>query len=334
MARVLIVDDEPAILELSSIFLSRAGHSPRAAADVDQAVAALHVEVPDVLITDLVMPGGGGLELLRQARIVAPHAKVILMTGQPSVESAAEAVRAGAFDYLPKPVGRAELVGAVQRAADFKALEDENRRWREGLAGLVAERTARLTTLLDQLVLTLTRAMESRDPYTAGHQRRVAEIAVLTGRRLGFDAHREGAVRMAALLHDLGKLQVPAEILARPTRLTSVEMSLVHEHVQASHDILAPVDFDDPIAAMVLQHHERVDGSGYPHGLKGTGILLEARVLAVADSLEAMVSHRPYRTARPIDVALNELRSTRGQYYDADCVDACVAAIEAGEWTP
>ena len=332
MTKVLIVDDEPAIRETSRQFLIRHGHDVRVAGGVGEALALLAAEPADVIVSDIVMPDGDGLTLLRSARERVPEAKVILVTGEPSLETASEAVRAGAFDYLAKPLARSDLVATVQRACDFKSLEDENRRYRTSLADLVVARTSRLTALLDQVVSALTLAMESRDPYTAGHQRRVAELSVAMARRLGFDSRREGAVRMAALLHDLGKLQVPAEILARPSQLSELEMELVREHVLASHAILAPVEFDDAIATFVLQHHERLDGSGYPGRLAGADIALESRLLAVADSCEAMVSHRPHRPARPVDVALAELRAQRGVRYDGDCVDACVAAIEAREW--
>lgn len=334
MARVLIVDDEPMILETSRRFLEKQGHDVRVAGDVASALVALEAGPVDVVVSDIVMPGSDGVELLRLVRERLPETKVLLTTGEPSFETATEAVRGGAFDYLSKPVSRSDLVAAVQRAVAFKALEDENRAYRANLEAQVVARTGRLTALVDQIVSALTLAMESRDPYTAGHQRRVADIATAIARRLTLDERRVATVRMAALLHDLGKLQIPAEILARPTQLNDIERALVQEHVLASHAILAPVAFDDPIAAMVLQHHERLDGSGYPHGLKDGDILFEARLLAVADSLEAMASHRPYRPARPLGSALDELHAARGHTYDGDCVAACLAAIEAGEWVP
>ena len=334
MANVLIVDDETAIRETSRYFLERQGFSVRVASSAEEALTLL-AEVPaDVIVTDIVMPGADGVELMRLARTRMPDAKVILVTGEPSLETATEAVRRGAFDYLSKPLSRNELVATVQRAADFKALEDDNRRYRSQLEELVVARTGRLTALLDQIVSAFTMAMESRDPYTAGHQRRVAELATACGRRMGLSEQKLATIRMAALLHDLGKLQVPAEILARPTQLSEIELALVREHARASYAILAPVQFDDAVAQMVLQHHERLDGSGYPEGLSGDAILPEARLLAVADSMEAMASHRPYRPARPVEDALAELRAARGKTYDPACVDACIAAVESGEWRP
>jgi HD-GYP domain-containing protein (c-di-GMP phosphodiesterase class II) len=165
---------------------------------------------------------------------------------------------------------------------------------------------------------------EMRDPYTAGHERRVAEIAVAIGAELGFDDQRLEGLRVGGFLHDLGKITIPAEILSKPGRLKPIELELIRGHSQASYDVLKNVDFPWPVAQMALQHHERVDGSGYPRGLEGDAILLEARILGVADTVEAMSSHRPYRAALGIESALGELERGRGSIYDPAVVDACL----------
>ena len=165
---------------------------------------------------------------------------------------------------------------------------------------------------------------EMRDPYTAGHQKRVAEIAVAISAELGFDAERQQGMRVAGYLHDVGKINIPAEILSKPGKLTDIEYSLVKGHAQAGYDVLAHVDFPWPMAEVVLQHHERLDGTGYPRGLKGEEIIIEARILAVADVVEAMASHRPYRAGLGIDKALDEIKHGRGVAYDATVVDACL----------
>jgi putative nucleotidyltransferase with HDIG domain len=165
---------------------------------------------------------------------------------------------------------------------------------------------------------------ELRDPYTAGHQRRVAEFACALAAELGWDRSRISLLRTAALLHDLGKIIVPAEILSKPGKLNDTEFLLIHEHAAAGAEILADIDFGGDVAAMVRQHHERLDGSGYPTGLKGEEILPEARVLAVADAVEAMVSHRPYRPALPLEVALAEIEQGSGRLYDAEVCAACL----------
>ncbi|MEI6310440.1 MAG: HD-GYP domain-containing protein [bacterium] len=168
------------------------------------------------------------------------------------------------------------------------------------------------------------RIVESRDPYTAGHQQGVARLAVAIGREMGLEQERVNGLMMTALIHDLGKINVPAEILAKPTKLTPLEFSLIQTHSQSGYEILEGIEFPWPVAQMVLEHHERFDGSGYPQGLKGEAILLEARILAVADVVEAMASHRPYRPALGIEAALEEIRTKRGISFDPGVADACL----------
>jgi PAS domain S-box-containing protein len=179
-------------------------------------------------------------------------------------------------------------------------------------------------------VLAMGSMVERRDPYTAGHERRVAELAAATAARMGLDERRLEALRLAALIHDVGKISVPAEILSKPGRLTPTEFELIKVHAQAGHDVLQPVAFESPVAEMVLQHHERIDGSGYPQGLSGDDILLDARVMAVADVCAAMTSHRPYRPGLPADAAVAELREGSGARYDPDAVEACLQVLDDG----
>jgi PAS domain S-box-containing protein len=183
----------------------------------------------------------------------------------------------------------------------------------------------RLQRALEGTIHVLVSVIERRDPYTAGHQRRVAQLASAIAQEMGLSAERIEGTRMAAVIHDIGKVNVPAEILSKPGRLNHIEFSLIKMHPQVGHDILdGAIDFPWPVAEIVLQHHERIDGSGYPRGLSGEEILLEARILGVADVVEAMVSHRPYRPARGIDEALDEISRNRGALYDPEVVDACL----------
>jgi len=187
---------------------------------------------------------------------------------------------------------------------------------------------AQLKQALTATVAALSATTELRDPYTAGHQRRVAELAGAIAAGLGWDAARIEMVTTAGLLHDVGKIIVPAEILARPGRLSEMEMQIIRQHAAASAALIAGIEFGGPVAAIVNQHHERLDGSGYPAGLAGDAILPEARILAVADVVEAMSSHRPYRPALGIEVALAEVREHAGVKFDADVVAACDRLIE------
>jgi putative nucleotidyltransferase with HDIG domain len=183
----------------------------------------------------------------------------------------------------------------------------------------------RLATSLRATIEAMSRTMEWRDPYTAGHQKRVAEISMAIARKLQWSEERVQALYMAAMVHDIGKMSVPSEILTKPSRLTSIEMQLVQGHVDSGYQILKDIPFPWPIADMVRQHHERLDGSGYPQGLKGDQICLEGRILAVADTIEAMASHRPYRPGLGLDAAMQEIRAEAGSKLDTSVVDAAFA---------
>lgn len=188
----------------------------------------------------------------------------------------------------------------------------------------IADYVSRLEDTVLGTAAALSQMVELRDPYTAGHERRVGELAAAIAAEMGFDDNFQRGLRLAGAVHDIGKIQVPAEILTRPTALTPTEFELVKAHAQAGYEVLRDIDFPWPIAEVAHQHHERIDGSGYPQGLKGDAILLEARIAAVADVVEAMSSHRPYRPALGIEKALAEVESGAGTRYDADAVRACL----------
>jgi PAS domain S-box-containing protein/putative nucleotidyltransferase with HDIG domain len=175
--------------------------------------------------------------------------------------------------------------------------------------------------------------IEKRDPYTAGHQHRVTKLAVAIAERFGFTKDRIEGLKMAGELHDIGKIYIPAEILSKPGNITDVEFNIIKTHPKVGYDILKSIEFPWPIQEFVLQHHERMDGSGYPDGLKGNDIHLEARILAVADVIEAMVSHRPYRPALPIQQAIDEIKHNQGILYDKKVVDACLDILMNGNFT-
>jgi HD-GYP domain-containing protein (c-di-GMP phosphodiesterase class II) len=189
---------------------------------------------------------------------------------------------------------------------------------------------ASLRRALEGTVQTLSRAIELRDPYTAGHERRVALLADGIAARLGWHEEEAAELHLAAQVHDIGKIAVPSEILTRPGRLSGTEFALIKSHAQVGHDLLAPVEFGMPVAEVVLQHHERLDGSGYPRGLAGDQLLPAARLLAVADVVEAMVSHRPYRPALDPQLAVEEIRTGAGHLYDPEAVRVCCELIEDG----
>jgi len=209
--------------------------------------------------------------------------------------------------------GRPAVIGLIQDISEKKRAEEA-----------ILRHVEQLKTALMSTVEVATTLSEMRDPYTAGHERRVGEIAVAIGAELGFDAHRQEGLKVAGYLHDIGKMTIPSEILSKPGKLTAIEFQLIQGHTQASYDVLKAVEWPWPVAQVALQHHERMDGSGYPQGLKGEAILLEARIMALADVVEAMSSHRPYRPGLGIDKALAEIERGRGSAYDPVVADACL----------
>ncbi len=187
-----------------------------------------------------------------------------------------------------------------------------------------------LLKTFDEVVLALGSALEKRDPYMAGHQEQVSKIACAIGRGMGMNRDRLEGLRIAGLLHDIGKIYVPSDILTKPGKLSLHEFGIIKAHPEAGYDILKGIQFPWPVARMVLQHHERQDGSGYPGGLRGDRIILEAKILAVADVVEAMSSNRPYRPALGMGKAIAEIYQHRGKVYDPEVVDACLSLFDKG----
>ncbi len=230
------------------------------------------------------------------------------------------------YATVPEAFGPQE-VKLFEELADDLAFGMENRSMRSAYEASLVEREQHATQLrdtLEQAIGALGATLEKRDPYTAGHERRVADLAVAIGHAMGLDQQQLHGLRLAGFIHDIGKVQIPSELLSKPSRLTAVEFELIKQHADAGYDILKDIDFPWPIAEMVRQHHERIDGSGYPRGLRGDELLLESKILAVADIVEAMSSHRPYRPARGIEPALEEITAQRGTRLDSAAVDTCL----------
>ncbi|EFK10191.1 PAS domain S-box protein [delta proteobacterium NaphS2] len=217
--------------------------------------------------------------------------------------------------------GRLAYIATLRDITERKKAEEQIR---EGII--------RLSKNLEETVISLASAFEMKDPYTAGHQRRVTEIATTVALEMGFDQERLQGLRLASLVHDIGKINVPAEILSKPGALSEPELELIRTHPEAGYDILKKINFPWPISKMVLQHHERMDGSGYPNGLSGEEILLEARIIAVADVVEAMSTHRPYRASPGVGFALGEIEANRGRLYDKAVVDVCLNLFRTGKF--
>jgi HD-GYP domain-containing protein (c-di-GMP phosphodiesterase class II) len=241
------------------------------------------------------------------------------------------AMKIGVYNYIIKPFEQTGVLISVRNALHRRQLEIDNRAYRESLQKQVAERTAALQDSMEKLgkalegsIQAIARTVETRDPYTAGHQQRVADIASAMAVEMGLSDAFAYGIRMGGVIHDLGKISVPVAILSKPGRINNIEFDLIKTHPTVGFDILKTIEFPWPIAQMVLQHHERINGSGYPSGLAGEEVILEAKILGVADVVEAMASHRPYRPALGIDKALEEISKNRGELYDSDAVDICL----------
>ncbi len=350
--KILIVDDEEPIRRLLGHLLEMNGFACTLAADAAEARRYLKESKFELVLCDLNMPGEFGLDLLKFVLTEHPDTAAITVTAIDDPEIARTALEIGVYGYIIKPFETNEILINVANALRRRQLEIDNRLSRETLEQTVQRRTKELretvfilenkerqlrdretaleSTLADYrqamegIVKAMALTVEMRDPYTAGHQRRVVDLALAIAQNMGLVQHRQDGLSMAGLIHDVGKISVPAEILSKPGRITELEYLLIKTHPQVGYDILKSIEFPWPIADIVVQHHERLNGSGYPHGLVGEEIMLEARILAVADVVEAMASHRPYRPGLGIDKALEHIVENGGILYDAEVVKACL----------
>lgn len=328
--RILIVDYEASVRVLLSRLLESNGYECVLASNVGEARARLSCEPFHLLLCDVRIAGESGLDLIKEVMPIYPELAVVLVSALDDPEVARVALEQGAYGYILKPFKTNEILIQVANALRRRELEIARRVHVRELERRVDERTQELQIALRDLrqsmegiVRAMSLAVESRDPYTAGHQRRVAELARAIARELGMGPERIEGLYMAGLIHDLGKIAVPAEILSKPAKLNRIEFDLIKCHPEVGYEILKPLQFPWPIADMVRQHHEKMDGSGYPLGLTGEEILPESRILVVADVVEAIVSHRPYRPALGIERALEEVEKNRGILYDAEVVETC-----------
>ncbi|MBU1612473.1 MAG: HD domain-containing protein [Proteobacteria bacterium] len=322
---ILFVDDDKRALDSYRRLLSEKYHI-FSALNASEAFKIIEQNSEiKVIISDLKMPGIDGIRFLELTKDLLPDAVRILLTGFADLQNALDAVNRGQiFRLLNKPCSADLLLASIeaglkqyQLVADSRALHTLNKT-QQILNGIVAG----LSTLL-----------EARDPYTAGHQRRVAALARTIGTEMGFAEDRLNALEMTGRLHDLGKVYVPADFLNKPGRLSPEEFSIIHKHPEVGASILKNVDFDWPVAEIILQHHERMDGTGYPRGLKGDEILLEARILAVADVVDAMSSRRPYREPLGLDIALGNIESNMHTVFDPEVAKICLSLFREKDYS-
>lgn len=328
--KILVVDDTPTALRLLTDILKAEGYEVRSAISGELALHAAASNPPELVLLDIRMPEMDGYEVCRhlKAQIATRDVPVIFVSAASETDEKVKGFELGAVDYVTKPYQREELLARVRTHLELNRL-------RNHLEDLVEERTGELresekklrTSLLDSITA-LAAIVEMRDPYTAGHQGRVAQLAVAIARELQLQDEQVEGIHLASVVHDVGKIRVPAEILNKPGKLTSLEFDLIKEHAQNGYEILKTIDFPWPIAQIVQQHHERLDGSGYPQALMGDQILLEARIMVVADVVESMLSHRPYRPALGVDAALEEIAAHKGSLFDPAAVEACIRLFQ------
>jgi len=321
--RVLIVDDELATRKLVAAMLGDAGASCRTAASAEEGLGILETESMDAVFSDLQMPGISGTAFLAEVRQRYPHLAFLMMTGVDDIQVGIEAMKKGADDYLVKPLQTEIVMVSLERALERKRLELELENYHERLEKMVKERTRQLETALSQVersyedtLQALGAAIDLRDSETAGHSRRVTLYSAKIARQLGATPQELKTVTMGAWLHDIGKLGIPDAILLKPGALTEQEWAIMRSHAQVGFDLVKRIPFLSGAAEIVLTHHERCDGSGYPRGLKTAEIPIGARIFAVADTVDAMTSDRPYRLALSFEEAHDEIRRGSGSRYD------------------
>ena len=319
---ILVVDDEETLRYLIREGVERSGYGCSVASDGLEALKILEEKGVDVVISDIMMPGMDGIELAKRIK-EEYDADVILITGFIEEYSYDSVIEIGASDFLEKPIGMHELMLRLRRVLRERANIRERNRAEEELR----DSLKKLRTAMESIVGALVLAIEKKDPYTSGHQKRVATFAGAVAKEMGLPQDQLDGVRMAAMIHDIGKNAIPGQILSKPAKLGKLEMEMIKEHPQLGYDILKGIEFPWPVAQMVLQHHERIDGSGYPQGLLGDAIYLGAKILGVADVVEAMASHRPYRASLGLDKAMEEISKNSGILYDPDVVDAGLKLI-------
>lgn len=332
MHRILIVDDERSLRITVQALLQKAGYTVDTAENAAVALDLVATNDYDVILTDIIMPRMDGIELLAHIRRQSQSVQVLVMTGEPTIDTAMQAVKIGASDYLPKPIDKETLLIAVRQAVRIKNLNDDKTRleleriqYLRELEQTVATRTLALQDAMQSIMLLCSSVIEMRDPYTAGHQRKVGNLSAAIANKMQLSEEIKNNILMTGYLHDIGKMSVPAEILNKPGRLSNQEMDLIRIHPQQGYDMLRHIRLPEPVREVIFQHHERLDGSGYPRHLQGDDILLESSILAVADVVEAMMSHRPYRPALGLDSALDEINTHAGVLYEPSVVRACVS---------
>jgi putative nucleotidyltransferase with HDIG domain len=334
--RVLAVDDEATACKLLSLILSSPAFHCITASNGEEALMILQREQFDAVISDLHMPGIDGMELLTRVRSRYPHMAFLVTTGVDDVDVGVKAMRCGADDYIVKPLRESVVLASLENALHKRYLEQQVENYGQHLEELVAERTSQLQAALGQIegsyeqtLQALSAAIDLRDNETAGHSQRVCRYAIEIARAMGWSDKQLGSLARGAYLHDIGKLGIPDAILLKPGPLTADERKLMQQHVPIGFDLVKGIPFLADAAEIILTHHERCDGSGYPRGLTRDQIPLSARIFAVVDTLDAITSDRPYRRASSFESARETIRDLSGSQFDPQVVNVFLGLPEA-----
>jgi len=338
-ARILIVDDEVSVREILADGLNVYGFETVTAGSAADALEKFQAGSFDLVLSDIEMPQMTGIQLLKQLKAGDREIDVVMVTGVIDTDTAVNAIRDGASDYVTKPFNLEEVRIVVQRTLNNRRLIRENRAYQEGLEKLVEERTAALRESSDEVerlylelqtsyestLQAMVTALDFRDNETQGHSLRVVEYSMRIAGAMGIVEPELGWIRRGALLHDVGKIGVPDAILRKPGKLDDDEWIEMRKHPEHGYEMLRHIHFLAPALDIVLCHQERYDGSGYPRGLKQDEIPMGARIFAVVDCFDAMTSDRPYRQALPIEKAREEVRRCSGSQFDPVVAEAFLA---------
>ncbi len=328
MEKILVVDDETGIVQFVSEFLRSSGYDVRGFNNPRESLPAFEEFRPSLCILDYRMPQMTGDELCRQFKALDPAVEIIFLTAEADLGLAVNMMKLGALDYLSKPVRLPQLMTAVVRAIEHRALVLANKAYQIRLEGLVAERTRELNEALATLgsvhaatLDALGLALDFRDQSTSGHSRRVTELTSGIARELGISGEALVQIEQGAFLHDIGKLRIPDNILLKPGALSASEWKTMKCHAEYGREFLERLDFLNGAALIVYTHHEKYDGSGYPRGLVGESIPIGARCFAIVDAVDAMIYDRPYHRAISFEKAAAEVRRCAGSHFDPSLVD-------------
>jgi putative nucleotidyltransferase with HDIG domain len=327
-ARILVVDDEAQVRIMIGATLERKGYDVQLAASSREALEALELNNFELVLTDIVMQDGNGIALLERIHAQQPQLPVIMVTAVHDIGVAIDTMRRGAYDYLLKPFEREHLIGTVQRALDHRKALQESQNYQQSLEQVVRARTEMLRQAMEDLehsyditLEALGDALDLKDSETEGHSKRVTAYTIALARAIGIAPAQIKVIARGAFLHDIGKMAIPDEILRKPGKLTLEEQEIMREHCPRGYHMLRKIPFLAEAAEIVFTHQEHFDGNGYPNGLRGNQIPIGARIFAVADTLDAITSDRPYRKARSFDVAREEILRCSGTQFDPAVVE-------------